>query len=314
PFNTLSDWLKKRFGCRVFKVTLDGGFTCPNRDGSVGTGGCVYCEPSALAPAARPGPGASIADQLTVGMEKVGSRYKAKKFIAYFQMNTNTYAPAEVLRETYGPALSHPDVVGLAVSTRPDCLGPDVLDLLSEIRTKKHLWVELGLQTADDAVLEKINRGHTARDFADAVGSLGDRGIDVCAHVIAGLPGEAAAGLLNTVGLISTLGVWGVKFHQLQVLRGAPLETLYNRDKVPVLGLEEYCSAVVECIETLRPDAVVHRLSGDAPGGLLLAPRWGANKFIITERVVEMMARRGTRQGSAYRQPPTPQARSHVYR
>lgn len=306
PYNSLSAWLKERFGCKVYKVTIDAGFTCPNKDGSRGTGGCVYCESTTLIPEVYAGKHATISEQLTKGIEKVRRRHGAEKFIAYFQLNTSTYAPAEELRRIYAPAVEHPDVAGVAVSTRPDCVDDEVLDLLSCIKSKKHLWLELGLQSARDTTLERINRGHTSEDFAGAARRARERGIDVCAHIIVGLPGESGVDLLDTIAFIKGLGVWGVKFHQLQVIKGTELERLYNRGEVRVLSLEEYTGLVVESIEALPPEVVIHRLSGDVPQRFLVAPRWGANKFIIMERIRGLMAAKRTRQGSRFGPSPRP--------
>jgi len=235
------------------------------------------------------------------GIERVRKRYRAEKFIAYFQINTNTHAPLDYLKGMYEEVLGHESVAALAVSTRPDCLDDRVLDLFSEIKEQKPLWVELGLQSANKLTLEAINRKHTAADFEDAVLRAHKRGIDICAHVILGLPGEERAEVLKTIDLVSGLKVWGIKFHQLQVLRGAPLEEVYRHGHVKTLGLEEYIRLVIECLENLPPAVVVHRLFGDAPGDYLLAPKWGLNKFVVLERILERMAQMGTRQGARSR-------------
>lgn len=300
PYNSLNAHLKQRFGCKVFKVTIDAHLTCPNRDGTRGVGGCVYCDTATLVPKGYDGE-AGIRAQLEAGIARVKRRHRAEKVIAYFQINTNTHASSAELRSIYSQVMGCGEVAGLAISTRPDCLGEDVLDILSEIRADKDLWLELGLQSANDATLERINRGHSAAEFADAVRRAALRGIDVCAHVIAGLPGEGRDDFLSTVDFINELGVWGVKFHQLQILRGTVLEEEYASGRAGVLSLEEYAELVVESIERLSPEVVIHRLSGDVPEKFLVAPRWGANKFEIAERVLELMRMRGTTQGSNYR-------------
>lgn len=296
PYNPLSDFLKARFGCKVFKVSVDAGFTCPNRDGTRGYGGCVYCESSTLAPKDFNGD-FDVGKQLAAGMEKVGKRHNAQKFIAYFQVNTNTYAPVERLRRIYSEAL-RPEIVGIAVSTRPDCLGEDVLDLLCEFKKQRHLWIELGLQSANDSTLKLINRGHGALEFEDALRRAQERGIEVCAHVIIGLPGEGREDILKTVGFLASKKIWGVKFHQLQVIKGTGLERMYRNAEVKVLGLEEYSRLVVECLERLPRTTVIHRLCGDAPERYLVAPRWGANKFMVMDRITGLMAERRTFQGA----------------
>ena len=297
-YNPLSGYLKERFGCRVFKVSLDSGLTCPNRDGTNGRGGCTYCEPETLSVLGFK-PGASIKEQMTKEIEKVRARHKAERFIAYFQVNTGTHAPLEYLEKIWREALDTPGVAGLAVSTRPDCVGEDVMGLLSALK-EKLLWLELGLQSSSDDTLEHIGRGHTARDFADAVERAHIRGIQVCAHIIAGLPGEGADNVVQTARFLARLGVEGVKFHQLQVIKGTLLEKEYMEGKVSTLGLDEYARIVVECLRALPPETVIHRLSGEAPERYIVAPRWGANKFQISERILNLMDGMGSRQGDLF--------------
>lgn len=286
PYITLSEFLKGRFGEKVFKVSLDAGFTCPNRDGSKGTGGCIYCNSETLVPLSYTGE--DIKGQILSGMEKVRRRHNANKFIAYFQINSNTYAPIDYLKKVYREALL-PDIVGLAVSTRPDCVDYEVLDLLKELKKERFLWLELGLQTANDSTLLTINRGHNASEFKDAVERARLSGIDVCAHVIIGLPDETRDDMLATARFLRDSRVWGVKFHQLQVLKDTPLLKLYEEGKVKTLSLDEYASIVAESLTILPPSTVIHRLSGDAPLKYLVAPRWGANKFIVAEHIERLL-------------------------
>jgi radical SAM protein (TIGR01212 family) len=310
-------------------VTIDAGFTCPTRDGTKGQGGCIYCKPSTLVPKDLT-PSMSIKDQLTKGIERVRKRHKAEKFIAYFQVNTNTYSDIDHLKRLYNEAISHPEVTALAVSTRPDCVEDKVLDLLKELKEEKYLWLELGLQSAKESTLRLIKRGHTVEDFRGAVERAAGRGIDVCAHLIIGLPGEEKADIINTVRFISKLPVWGVKFHQLQVVKGTPLEKMYNRGEIKVLrtakdsqktcvstdhnvrnerlyncspqvlDLEDYTALVVDCLELLPPYVVVHRLVGDTPKGFLAAPLWGVNKFVVTDGIERLLQKRGSRQGAKF--------------
>ncbi len=295
PYNPLSAYLMSRFGCRVRKVGIDAGFTCPNRDGTKGYGGCIYCEPKALMPKGY-SRGMGVKEQLERGMAGL----KAEKFIAYFQINTNTHAPVEHLKGLYAEAVGHPDVVCLALSTRPDCVGDGVVRLLAALREKIHLWVELGLQSSNDKTLEYIGRGHAARDFKDAVSRLQKAGIDVVAHMIIGLPGEGRDDALNTVGFINDCGAWGVKFHQLEVVKGTRLEEPFTRGELRVLSLEEYRDLVIECLEHLSPECVVHRLVGHTPGQLLVAPRWGAGKHKVVGLIKNQMLEKNTRQGAKY--------------
>jgi len=288
-FRTLSTYLKDRYGQKVYKVALDAGLTCPNRDGSLGRGGCLYCNPDSLKPK-DPVSVTDIAGQLADGITRMRVRHTAKKFIAYFQSNTSTYAPLEVLEKIYTAAIDHDDVVGLAVSTRPDCLGEDVLDLLERIKNKKSLWIELGLQSANNKTLKEMNRGHRVEDFAEAMRRCNERGINVCAHVILGLPGEVEADMLRTMEFLAGLNVWGVKFHQLQIMRGTPLYELYKKGDIKTLGLEEYTWLVIRCLDALPPEVVVHRLCADTPDAFLVAPQWGLNKFMILERITRGIA------------------------
>ena len=297
PYNQLSGWLKKRFGQKVFKITVNAGLTCPNRDGTKGTGGCAYCAEDALLPKNGAGP-SSVIEQITIGRERIRKRHKADKFIVYFQIATNTHAQVLQLEEIYSSAPCFGDIAGIAISTRPDCLGEEVIDLLCELKEKKPLWIELGLQSSNDETLKRINRCHTAADFEDAALRAHKRGIDVCAHLILGLPGESRGDMLDTARFVSRLPVWGIKFHQLQVLKGTPLERAYNAGGVKCLSLEEYAGLVVECLELLPPETVIHRLCGDAPQRCLIAPRWGANKFMVMEKITRLLIEKNTFQGA----------------
>jgi hypothetical protein len=297
-YRPLSVYLKERFGEKVFKITIDAGFGCPTREN--GGAGCSFCNQGSLEPKEY-GEELGVTAQLDMGAAKIKKRHNADKFIAYFQINTNTFKKIDELRALYKEAVAHPLVVGLAVSTRPDCLSDEVFELLCEIKKDKAVWLELGLQSANDATLKRINRGHTAADFEEAALVARDFGIDVCAHIVMGLPGDEVADMLETVSFVSSLGVWGVKFHQLMVLRDTPLEAEFKEGKVELLGLDEYAEIVVESLELISPDVVVHRLSGDAPKSFVVAPDWGVNKFIIKERIEEFLVKRDTRQGARWR-------------
>lgn len=298
-YNSLSAYLKDRFGCRVYKVTVDTGLSCPNRDGTRGIGGCHFCVSSALLPKAYAS-GADVKGQLLEGIEYVRKRHKAEKFIAYFQLNTNTHAPIGELESLFRESLI-PEVACLAISTRPDCLGDGVVGLLAGIKKERPLWVELGLQSANDATLGRINRGHTAAEFKDAAMRAAAAGIDVCAHAIIGLPGEAKADIINTMRFIASLPVWGVKFHQLQVLKGTRLEEAWKRGEVETLSIDEYASIVADCLEELPPRMVVHRLCGDAPLRYIVAPKWGGGKFRIIEKITAVLKERKSFQGARHK-------------
>src|SRR3989304_919150 len=298
-YNPISRYLKEKFGERVRKVTVNCGFTCPNRDGVKGVGGCTFCEPGTLIPKDYK-EGLSVKEQIDGGGERLRKRRNVEKFIAYFQINTNTYDDAARREKLCREAMAHPRIIAVAISTRPDCVSDSVLTLLSGLKKEKHLWLEMGLQSSNEKTLEFINRGHTAADFKDAVERISKRGIDTCAHVIFGLPGEEKEDMLNTIRFISGMPVRGVKFHQMDVVKGAPLEGIYKNGGLRVLTLEEYAECVVESLELLPPSMVIHRLSGVTPKEFLIAPLWGLNKFLVKAEIEKLLEQRNTRQGAKY--------------
>jgi hypothetical protein len=297
PFNAFSDELKQVFGCRVHRISVDAGFTCPNRDGMVGIGGCIYCggAGSGSFGIAR---GLPVAMQLEEGKEVMIRKYKAKKFIAYFQPFSNTYAPVERLRVLYDEALAVKDIVGLIVGTRPDCLPPATLDLLAEYAQRSWFWLELGLQSPHDRTLRAINRGHDFAAFVYAVNACKERGIRVCAHVILGLPGESREEMLATAGIINELRVEGVKLHLLHIMRDTGLAEMYGRGEIRVMTRDDYVGLVCDFLERLEPWISIHRLTGDG-GRDLVAPLWSLAKFEALNAIELELERRGTRQGSA---------------
>lgn len=298
-YNTFSAELRRIFDCRVQRISVDAGFTCPNRDGSVGIGGCIFCGGNGSG-AKGIVPGISVSEQLEHGKGMMVRKYGARKFLAYFQAYSNTYAPVEELRQLYDEALSVPDVVGLIIGTRPDCLPPDVLDLLAEYSRKTYLLLELGLQSSTDRTLSAINRGHDTACFAEAAGPCRERGISVCAHLIFGLPGETKEEMLNTAELLNRLGIGGVKLHHLHVMKGTRLEEMYRQGGITLMDRDEYVGLVCDFLERLDPRVLVMRLVGD--GGLnLVAPKWGTAKFAILNAIDHELERRGTRQGSLLR-------------
>jgi radical SAM protein (TIGR01212 family) len=291
-----SEYLKRVFGLKVYKVSLDAGFTCPNRDGKKGFGGCMYCVNESFSPnAGRP---ISIGEQMRRGMEFMRSRYRAEKFIAYFQAFTNTYADVETLRRCYEEALRFPDVVGLSIGTRPDCVPDDVLDLIRGYASRCHVWVEYGLQSMHDATLDFINRGHHYGDFVDAVRRTRERGINVCAHVILGLPGESREDMMETARGVSSLGVEGIKLHHLYVARHTPLETLYRLGKIDVLSHDEYIELAADFLERISPDITIQRLVGDVTSDMLVAPKWPVSKEVVLRGITEELVRRKSCQGA----------------
>ncbi|MBT1074797.1 TIGR01212 family radical SAM protein [Geobacter grbiciae] len=299
-YTAFSDELRHIFGCRVQRISIDAGFTCPNRDGAVGTGGCIFCGGKGSGSFGIR-PELSVARQLAHGKEFLARRYGAARFLAYFQAYSNTYAPVERLRSLYDEALSVPDVAGLIVGTRPDCLPPEVLDLLAGYARRTYFWLELGLQSPLDRTLALINRGHDFAAFADAVARSREWGIRVCAHVILGLPGESREEMLATAEILNGLGVEGVKLHQLHVMKGTALEEMYLRGEVRCLERDAYVDIVCDFLERLDPRIVIHRLVGDAPADHLVAPDWSLRKGEVLDAVDAELTRRGTRQGSVMR-------------
>ena len=272
---TLSDHYRETFGCKVYKLSLDGGFSCPNRDGTLGFGGCIFCTGSGEFAEGGPDP---IAVQLEKAKLRVRSKNRDGKYIAYFQAYTNTYGPVERLRQLYTAAIEPEDIVGLAIGTRPDCLGDGVMELLKEINTAKPVSVELGLQTISGETARYIRRGYSGEVYTDAVKRLKAAGIDVVTHIILGLPGETAEDMLATTRAAVEAGTDGVKFHLLHVMEGTDLAADYAAGKFRCLTLEEYADILKACIALLPEDTVVHRITGDGAKGGLIAPLWSGDK------------------------------------
>ncbi len=297
-YATFAAELRRVFGCRVQRIPLDAGFSCPNRDGLAGTDGCIYCGGiGAGAPEILRN--ASLIEQLRAGKEFAAQRYKATKFLAYFQAFSNTYGPVDRLQAVYDEVLADPEVSGLIIGTRPDCLPPDVIDLLADYHRRTWLWVELGLQSSTDRTLALINRGHDVDCFVQAVTALKERGIRVCAHVILGLPGESREEMLATTELLNRLGIDAVKIHHLHVLTGTRLAEEYRTGTLTLLERDDYLGLVCDFLERLDPRIMIQRLFGDG-SKTLIAPQWGTKKSFLLAAVTNELERRGTRQGSAY--------------
>ena len=273
-YTSFNDFCRARFGCKVYKLSIDGGFTCPNRDGTLGTGGCIFCDGSG-AFAAR---GTDVAAQLEAAKARVAAKNRGGKYIAYFQAFTNTYAPVERLRQLYTEALAPEDVVGLAIGTRPDCLGSDVVALLAELNAWKPVSVELGLQTIHEDSARYIRRGYGAAVYYDAVARLKAAGIEVVTHIILGLPGEDPEMAAATTRAAVAAGTDGVKFHLLHVLRGTDLEKEYTAGKFRCLELSEYAAWLARCLREVPENVTVHRITGDGAKRDLIAPLWSADK------------------------------------
>ena len=277
-YRNANAYFKERFGCKVYKLSLDGGFTCPNRDGTLGTRGCIFCDGSGAFAAERC---ESISRQLEQAKEKVSAKIKDGKFLAYFQAFTNTYAPIERLRQLYEEAMAPEEVVGLAIGTRPDCLGEDVVALLEELNRKKPVFVELGLQTVHEQTVRYIRREYDTAVYFDAVARLKAAGIHVITHIIIGLPGETGDMAVETTRQAVAAGTDGVKFHLLHVLRGTDLEADYKAGNFRCLTMEEYGTILKACIEVLPKEVVVHRITGDGAKKDLVAPLWSADKKTV---------------------------------
>lgn len=303
-YTDLNTFLRGHFGGRVQKITVDAGFTCPNRDGTLGTGGCIYCNARGSGTGAHRR-GESIRAQIETGKARLARRYKARRFIAYFQAFSNTYAPVEVLRQRYDQALAVPDVVGLAIGTRPDCVDAPVIDLLADYARRCMVWVEYGLQSSSDRTLADIGRGHDFAAFVRAVTRTRGRGILMCAHVILGLPGETAADMRATARAVADLGLDGIKIHLLYVVRGTEMERRYRRGAYRCLTREQYVERVCDVLEVLPPEMVVQRLTGDPHPGELAAPDWALQKRQTLEAIQAALERRETFQGKYFRRPLT---------
>lgn len=289
-FNAISAELKKQFGCRVVKLSLDGGFTCPNRDGSKGFGGCTFCSEDGSGTFAG-----SPAQQIKL----LAPKWPDAKYIAYFQNFTNTYAPVEKLRNLWEEALSLPGVVGLAVATRPDCLPKDVLDLLEEFNSRTFLWVELGLQTADENIGKAINRCCTNEDFERSMDALTARGIRAVVHLMLGLPGDTPAGALKSAEYVAGFKPYGIKIHMLHVMEGTRMGEDYKKNPFPLYSKDEYVSLVCDILERMPQSITIHRITGDAPRKMLIAPLWTGDKKAVLRAVQQEFKRRGSFQGSA---------------
>ena len=300
--NTFGQYLLRRHGERVHKLAIHAGFTCPNRDGSKGRGGCTFCNNVSFSPNARRDP--DIPGQIEAGRRVLARRTGAKRFIAYFQAYTNTYEEVETLRRLYDQALSEPDVIGLSVGTRPDCVPPAVLDLLAGYRDQGHeVWLELGLQSAFDATLERVNRGHGFADYQAAVKAARGRGLPVCTHLIVGLPGEIPEDSLLSLERVLALGVDGLKVHPLHVVKGTRLANQWRRGQYRPLAFDDYVDTVVEMVRRTPAEIVWHRLTGTAAENILLTPRWCNWKWRVLNAITRRLEGEDAAQGDRLPRP-----------
>lgn len=320
PYHSLNNEMKRRFGLKVYKLALDGGMTCPNRDGTLDTRGCIFCSAGGSGEFATPFSPEDVSDDFcqTLPPENILSSYihqqielaasricqkagsSSKAYIAYFQSYTNTYAPVSRLRTLFTAALQHPDVRALSIATRPDCLPEEVLDLCAELNQIKPVWLELGLQTIHEDTAAYIRRGYSLPCFEDALSRLRRRNLEAIVHVILGLPGESRERMLQTVDYLAHQDIQGIKLQLLHILRGTDLACQYQECPFPLLSMEEYVDLVIDCIALLPPGLVIHRLTGDGPKRLLIAPLWSADKHRVLNMINRRFQERGITQGCRF--------------
>lgn len=294
----LKSYWRNLFGCNVHKLAIDAGFTCPNRDGHVASGGCIYCDGRG-SKLRQTGALPAVTEQIITG--KKYYKPSASKFIAYFQTFTNTYAPVTKLQALYNEALAEEDVIGLSIGTRPDCLGPDVIELLSGYAKKHHIWVELGLQSIHNKTLQFINRGHNYQQFLDAVNNLAGRGLNICVHIIIGLPGESDEDVLMTAKTLAALPVNGIKIHSLLALDGTLMGDMCKKGSIPMISKEKYVALTADVLEILPQEMVIQRLTADGYRDIFLAPAWAGNKLDVLNSINKELDRRDSYQGIRYK-------------
>ena len=298
-YNAYNRVLRNVFAARVYKIGLRMDFTCPNRDGRVAVGGCIYCNNASHTPQDYQ-PRSSVTEQLERGAVAIQRRHRAERFIAYFQSYTNTYDSATRLERLYREALDFPGVVGLSVSTRPDCLPDDVLNLLSDLARQTYLWLELGLESMHDRTLRWVNRGHGLREFVDAVARCKTRGLRICTHLILGFPGETRQDMLAAPALLNRLAIDGVKLHNLHVIKDTALEKFYQATRFALLSRDEYAALVADFLERLKPDTVIQRLTGETYRAITVAPAWSIDKMSVHNAISRELERRDSWQGKQY--------------
>ena len=303
PYHSLDYMLRERFGEKVYKVTLNGGMSCPNRDGKIGTSGCIFCSAGGSGDFAADA-ALSITDQIESQIAILSQKRPIHKYIAYFQAYTNTYAPVEYLEKIFIEAITHPKVVALSIGTRPDCLSPKIVELLSRLNRQKPVWVELGLQTIHETTAQYIRRGYPLSVFNDAVQRLRKEGIEVIVHTILGLPGESNEDILATMEYLNQMDIQGIKLQLLHVLRGTDLAADYEKGMFQTYERDEYLSLLIECLEHLRPDIVIHRITGDGPKDLLIAPLWASRKREVLNLLHHRMKEQQSFQGRLYKTAP----------
>ncbi|MCQ1529576.1 TIGR01212 family radical SAM protein [Lutispora saccharofermentans] len=297
-YYSLNYFLRQKFGEKIFKISLDGGFTCPNRDGRVSKNGCIFCSPRGSGDFTMKNKDLSL--QFEEAKAMMQKKWRSGKYIGYFQAYTNTYAPVDVLREKYNTILEKENVIGLAIATRPDCLPTDILELLEELNSRTYLWVELGLQTIHEDTARLINRGYAMETYVSAVEELKKRNIDVVTHCILGLPGETNVDMLETVNFVAGTKTQGIKLHLLHLMKDTPMVKLYEEGTLKLMERDEYVGLVADCLEKLPPDMVIHRLTGDGPRATLIGPWWSLNKWEVLNAIDDKLVERDSWQGKKY--------------
>lgn len=298
PYHSLDYMLRERFGEKVYKVTLNGGMSCPNRDGRIGHRGCIFCSEGGSGDFAADA-SLSITEQINSQIAVLSAKRPIKKYIAYFQAYTNTYAPVEYLEKIFTEAIRHPSVAALSIGTRPDCLGEDVLNLLDSLNRRKPVWIELGLQTIHEKTAHYIRRGYPLSCFENAVRELRSRNLEVIVHTILGLPGESSEDILSTMKYLNGMDIQGIKLQLLHVLSGTDLAEDYAKGTFHVYEREEYLNLLIDCLEHLSPSIVIHRMTGDGPKDLLIAPLWASRKREVLNLLHHKMKERHSFQGKA---------------
>ena len=292
-------FLVNRFGCKVHKLQIDAGFTCPNRDGKVAAGGCAYCDGRGSS-LRQKGPLPSVTEQIRSGKGLYRNLRGTAKFIAYFQTFTNTYGPVEKLKALYDEAILQEDVIGLSIGTRPDCIDEEILNLLQDYAERSHVWIEYGLQSIHDRTLERMNRGHDAAAFIEAVRKTADRGLFICTHIIVGLPGETREDVLETARAVAALPIDGIKIHSLLALRGTEVGRLYDEGAITLPGMGDYVATVCDILEVLPPAMVIQRLTAEGYRDIYLGPDWAANKLRVLNAIDRELEKRDTWQGARF--------------
>lgn len=299
PYNSLSNYLKNIYGQKIYKISLNGNMTCPNRDGKIGTKGCIFCSEGGSGDFSAD-KNLSITEQIEEAKKKVSKKIKNGKYIAYFQAFTNTYAPIEYLRKIFTEAINNDDIVILSIATRPDCLPKEVLDLLEELNRIKPVWIELGLQTIHDKTAEFIRRGYKLSVFDEAVKNLNQIGIKVIVHIIIGLPSETKKMIFETIDYLSTKNIFGIKLQLLHVIKNTDMALIWENRIFKTLTLEEYADILIGCIERLPKNIVIHRITGDSPPQLLLSPEWSRYKWTVLNFIHSEMKKRNSYQGKFF--------------